>query len=82
MSLPDNIRFDRLRAFRKFIEVDETLERSIEMKKAYEEIRYSGFIKRLRNTAWHTLDADSNPNEIVHKALKIIRGIMKNESEI
>jgi thymidylate kinase len=82
MTLPDSRRYERLRTGRDFIEIDETIERSIEMKKAYDEIRYNGVIKKLRKTVWHTLDADKSPYETADKALIIIRRILQYEKSL
>jgi len=54
------------------LDIDETVERSEQMRKAYCEMRSSDLIQRLSNTQWHSVNAAQSPTQVADEAWNII----------
>jgi len=75
LDAPPEVLRSRLLKRGKPLDIDETRERSEEMRAAYREIMRSSRIPRLRKTVWHVLDARKPPRELCRDALEIVEGV-------
>lgn len=73
----------RLSARGEPLGIDETLERSEQMRTAYEEIRNDSLIPRLARTTWHTVDAALPADDVADAAMahltRIVPGLLRRD---
>ena len=77
IDLPQDILRARLSSRGEPLDIDETLQRSEEMRQAYNEIFNSPIIPRLRKTQWHKLSSVT-PNDSPEEVLKATIELLKN----
>ncbi len=74
IDLPEYILRERLNMRGQPLDIDETVQRSREMRRAYDEICNTKIIPRIHSTKWHKLEitANSSPEEVANEAWKIL----------
>jgi len=74
IDLPEYILRERLNMRGQPLDIDETVQRSRDMRRAYDEICNTKIIPRIHSTKWHKLEitANSSPEEVANEAWKIL----------
>lgn len=57
------------------LDIDETTERALQMRRAYEEIRSTGCVPRLGATSWHIVDASRSPEAVADEVWHLLTRI-------
>lgn len=77
IDLPEEVLRKRLRKRGQPLDIDETSERSNEMRKAYNELFGSKYISRLGKTKWHKLPLSSHdsPQDVFEKSIVLLKNL-------